>query len=958
MKRWLLTSVLFLLFPGGAPDLHAQEAAPPRALAQGNADDPALLTPSDYGRWERLESFALSPDGGWLSYRVRREDGEGRLHLRKVDADSLIAVPRGSSPQFSPDGDWIAFSFALPPEEEAELRSQGRPVSRTLGLVEVDADRREDVAGVAEYRFSPDSRYLAMARTRGGGGGEDRGRDLVLRELATGGEISFGNVADFRWRPGDGGSLLAFVVDSRDGVGNGVRLYDPVEGRIRVLHSGEGRFGDLVWDGGGEALAVVEEGLEEEDSETQRQVWAWTELDAEDPKEHHLDPARHPHVPEGMRISGERGLEWASGSRSLFLGLQPFETAEPEEGAAPEDVSHEEEPSEGVEEVREAHLPGTLGGASDRTQDPPEVEIWHTRDLEPVPRQRVQDRWESGRARLSVWHVVEDTFIPLEAEGSLVPRVEARGTLVLDVDASPYREERMFGPAYQDVYVVEVESGHREQALEGVEHFFGMSSGGRYLLYLQGDDYWVFDRQAGDHRNLTGGLPGEFVDRDNDHTVEQKPPFGMAGWASDDEWVLAYDRYDLWKLHPDGSGGERLTTGAEARTRHRVVYLAENQEGLNLEEGIFLVTEEEETKAMGYALLREGEPPISLFQAHRRLSRFSRADDGGRVAFVAEAFHIPPNVYVMEPESEEARQVTHLNEFQDEYLWGRAELLGYQTEWGDSLQAALFLPAGYQEGERFPTLVFPYERRSGTLHEYHIPSEREPYNPTVWTQRGYAVLAPDILYRPRNPGRSAVVALEAAVDAAVAAGGVDPDRVGLVGHSWGGYQTTFALTQTDRFQAGMAGAPLTNLISMYLSFYWSTGDPDARIFETSQARMEVPWWEDYSSYVANSPVHHIETLNTPLLMAFGTEDGAVDFHQGVEFYNAARRAGRDVVLLVYEGEGHSLARTPNRIDLHRRILEWFDHYLKGEPARPWITEGVPYRDQRDALGPGGGRFRR
>ena len=210
------------------------------------------------------------------------------------------------------------------------------------------------------------------------------------------------------------------------------------------------------------------------------------------------------------------------------------------------------------------------------------------------------------------------------------------------------------------------------------------------------------------------------------------------------------------------------------------------------------------------------------------------------------------------------------------------------------------------------------------------------------------VFRPDIVYRDRDPGRSAVAALEPAVEAAIATGMIDPERVGLVGHSWGGYQTAFAVTQTDVFAAGVAGAPLTNLFSMYLSMYWNSGGTDARIFEISQGRMEVPFWEDVEAYRRNSPVFHIEDMNTPLLVAFGTEDGAVDFNQGVEFYNAARRADKDLVLLVYEGENHGLRKKPNQLDYHRRILEWFGHYLQGDDAPDWISTGVPYMEQERA----------
>ena len=138
-------------------------------------------------------------------------------------------------------------------------------------------------------------------------------------------------------------------------------------------------------------------------------------------------------------------------------------------------------------------------------------------------------------------------------------------------------------------------------------------------------------------------------------------------------------------------------------------------------------------------------------------------------------------------------------------------------------------------------------------------------------------------------------------------------------------------------------------MSMYLSFYWNSGGTDARIFEISQGRMQVPWWEDYDSYFNNSPLHHIQNMNTPQLMMFGTNDGAVEYNQGVEFYNAARRLAKQMVMLSYDGENHGLAKRENQLDYQGRILQWFAHYLKGEPAPDWISTGVPFIQQKDGL---------
>jgi dipeptidyl aminopeptidase/acylaminoacyl peptidase len=176
---------------------------------------------------------------------------------------------------------------------------------------------------------------------------------------------------------------------------------------------------------------------------------------------------------------------------------------------------------------------------------------------------------------------------------------------------------------------------------------------------------------------------------------------------------------------------------------------------------------------------------------------------------------------------------------------------------------------------------------------------------------------------------------------------VDPDRVGLIGHSWGGYQAAYLPTRTDIFAASVAGAPLTDFVSFMGQIHWSGGFPETSHWETGQGRMEVPYWEDPEAHRRSSPMEKVHELNTPILMMFGDDDGSVDWDQGTQFYNYARRAGKQMVLLVYEGEGHGLRKDANRRDYHRRILEWFGHYLKGDPAPAWITDGVKIDDLED-----------
>jgi len=201
---------------------------------------------------------------------------------------------------------------------------------------------------------------------------------------------------------------------------------------------------------------------------------------------------------------------------------------------------------------------------------------------------------------------------------------------------------------------------------------------------------------------------------------------------------------------------------------------------------------------------------------------------------------------------------------------------------------------------------------------------------------------PDIVYKVNDPGLSAVWCVLPAIKAAVATGIVDESRIGLHGHSWGGYQTAFLVTQTDIFKAAVAGAPLTNMISMYSSIYWNTGSANQPIFESSQGRFKGGYWDYQEAYIRNSPVFHAQKVHTPLLILHNDKDGAVDWNQGIEYYNTLRRLQKPVIMLQYQGENHGLRKLPNQKDYTVRMMEFFDHHLRGKPAPKWLKEGVPH----------------
>jgi dipeptidyl aminopeptidase/acylaminoacyl peptidase len=587
---------------------------------------------------------------------------------------------------------------------------------------------------------------------------------------------------------------------------------------------------------------------------------------------------------------------------------------------------------------------------------PADVQVWHSGDDQIVRAQEYRATQISRQTNTSAWHLDEDHFVVLGDDLDEPVRIIAGGSWGLVPDYDPYAFERRFGAGTTDWYRVDVTSGERVMLAEGAE--FGVQSHpdlDRVLVY--GDDRWtaialedLTHVPIGDGRSFTRSL------QDYDYPGP-RPSWGLGAWSDDGTWALVYDKHDVWRADVEDGSLRQLTTGAVdgGHDQYRVTNVDRDQPRfgpvlLDSNDDIWLSVRDMRTKESGYARASlDGSLDVRVFEG-ARTSGLVRAADADRFAFRMERWDDAPDVFVGNEELDDLVQVTETNPFQDDYAWGHAELLDYTTDAGHDLQAILVYPADFQEGREYPLILYQYERLSDNLHVYDVPSERDYYNYQAWSQEGYFVLMPDIVYEPGRPGPSALDAVEHALDAAVATGHVDPDRMGLIGHSWGGYQAAYLPTRTNRFAASVAGAAITNFMSFMGAVHWNGGLPEVGHWETGQARMAVPYWEDVEGHLESSPANFIMDLETPMLLMHGDADGVVDFRQGLEFYNYARRAGKEMVLLVYPGADHGLREETQQVDYHRRILEWFGHYLKGEPPATWITDGESWTERAKRLG--------
>lgn len=885
------------------------------ASAHTAAQQLPTLAPADYARWESFGVTELSPDGRWLAYTISRVDGDGELRYRAVARDSTHIVEHGSRPAFSSDGRWLAYTIGHSTAERERREQAGRPVRGRVGIVDLASGVATVIDDVADFEFSNEGSFITL-HGYVVPGREGTGRDVIVRDLDRGIGTSFGNIAGTKWQRD--GPLLAMIIHGESRAGNGIRTFDPRTGIIRTLDSDTAEYAGLSWRKDADDLAVLRLRRDERYEDPAHSVIAWRGVNSRDPVRAVLDPALHPSFPDARRIVDQYELRWSTDGSTLFVGLREWR---PKADSTAVDS------------------PGSVAETPYETGDSAGVDVWRADDIDIVPERKVRAMFDRSRSWVAAWRIDGNRFLPL-ADSVVRDVTLSDGRYAIGLDPSPYERERMFGPEYRDLLAIDVTTGARERIAERVQFQSGISPTGRYMLYVRDDDYWTYDTRTKQHTNVTAALPTSFVNLENDHTIEEKPPYGNGGWTSGDRSILLYDRYDIWEVLPDGSAATNLTNGAADRLRHRRAWLNVEDRIVDMSAPIYVTLYGDRTKQYGYGRVDPAGGVERLVLLDRNVSRLTKADSADVFVYRVEGFDDSPDLFVGGPRLADAVQVTETNPFQGDYAWGRSELIGYRSASGTELQGALFYPANFEPGRTYPMIVDIYEITSHTVHNFSVPSETSAYNTTVFTQNGYFVLRPDIVYRARDPGVSAVEALIPAVESVLARGTVDRARIGLIGHSWGGYQTAFAVTQTNLFSAAVAGAPLTDLISMYLSVYWNTGSTDARIFEIDQGRMEVPFWEDLDAYMRNSPLFSIRQMNTPLLVAFGDEDGAVDWHQGIELYNAARRAGKEMVLLVYEGENHSLAKKPNQLDYHRRIQQWFNHYLKGAPAPDWIAKGL------------------
>jgi dipeptidyl aminopeptidase/acylaminoacyl peptidase len=878
-----------------------------------------VLTLADYTRWKHITSTAISPDGNWVSFAYRPNGGDETLFFKNVTNDMVHEIAVGSRPAFSRDSRWAAYIIGLPKAEAEKLRKEKKPVPSKAELLNLTTGEKFTVENASSFVFSNDSKFFAAKKAKQDAEAKPGGTDLILRNLGTGSVFNIGNVGEFSFsRPG---IKLAYTVDAADKKGNGLYLMDLEVGTLKALDAAEADYSAPTWDKDGVALAVLRGMKKKELAQRDNVLLAFIENPKTGLQRIEYDPARDSQFPKDMVLSEKgnpemrregdetverRALFWGEDRSRIFCGIKEQEK--------------ELEPSK---------------------EPVADVDVWHWKDERIQSEQARRAENDRNFTYRSVYIVSNRRFLRL-ADGKMrTVAVTQNGLWGIGRDDKPYLSDVETRQA--DYYLVNTGTGERKMMAQGIRHPIGDSPDSRHFLFLKDGLLWISRFEDGKTLNISEKAGASFFDADDDHP-DEKPPYGIAGWTLDGKTLIVNHKYDLWMLPLDGSVPKNITMGAGDRNeiRFRYVSFDRGERSIDATKPLLLSAYGEWTKKAGFYSLKIGSEPHMLVFEDRAFGMPLKARSADKYLFTRESFVEFPDFYVSGPDFANPKKITDANPQQSEYAWGNRVLIDYANSRGQKLQATLTLPAGYEKGKRYPMVVYFYEKMSQQHHRYSMPTYDDRPHMSAYASDGYLVLQPDIVYVIGRPGSSALDCVTSAIKKVIELGYADPQHIGLQGHSWGGYEAGFIATQTDMFACIVSGAGPSSILVEFNQIFKGSGNNNNSYYERSQGRMGTNPWKDPELFISQSAIQQATKITTPLLLLHGTEDGSVDWIESLEYYNAARRLGKNIIFLSYPGEPHHLAKEENQKDFLTRMKQYFDHYLKESLAPDWMENGVPF----------------
>ncbi len=885
------------------------------------------MTPEVYSRWNKIRNVAISDSGETVIYTLEKELGDKTLYVYDGNRDSSFTFPRATKQILDPSGRFVIFSKGLADDSIRSLKRKKTPKDKmpadTLVVVDVRSGNTSEIPDIKEFsvpgRYSGILAYTLKSKPAEKKDSTDsrptkkppcEKQTLIIRHLATGREDTLMQAGTYKLA--EESPYMLYTRCTGDSTARWEVIRRNVEtGAETSLATALHKVENLSCEKSGRVFAFL---ALKEKSDAIQKPYSLLYATAIDSVARTTDLSSLNGVKNGLVASTDRSITFSESGKRMFFGMAP------------------------VRPVRDTTL------LEDEVVN---VEIWHHDSPRLYTQMDARKEEDRKKSYLTLFDMTLDTVVRLENEDTTrcMTSFKGDGRLFLQLRERPYlKTVTWLGENAADLILYDTENHSQNLLSTGESGNPSFSPQGRYIFWWnRQDSIWkVYDSQ----KSLLGvlGLWSDTKYHDELNDVPQKAgPYGIAGWTNGDHSVLVYDRYDIWKIDPSNPlGSVRLTQGRESNFVYRLIDTDEENQGIDTSKYQLLHLTSETDKSESYALWDMKTHVIrnvtgGSYSLTRRPDKARKAE---KYVFTRENFQVFPDLLLADSSFTGIKKISHANPWQDEYGWGTAKLFVWKNLNGLKNEGMLFFPPDFDPDKKYPLIVNFYERSSQDLHRHRAPeAHRSSINYTYYTNNGYVIFNPDISYTTGQPGEDCYNAVESGVDALLKLGYIDESRMALQGHSWGGYQVAYLLTKTGRFRCAEAGAPVVNMVSAYGGVRWESGMSRMFQYEKAQSRLGVTLWDDPSLYHKNSPVYHMHKVTTPVLIMHNDHDGAVPWEQGIEYYMALRRLGKEAWLLNYNGEPHWPVKWQNRLDFNIRMQQFFDFYLRQAPMPAWMKTG-------------------
>lgn len=581
-----------------------------------------------------------------------------------------------------------------------------------------------------------------------------------------------------------------------------------------------------------------------------------------------------------------------------------------------------------------------------------ELELWTWNEME-VPTLQRGGRYRQDKSVTYIYDISSKklTEIAPSTVDLLLPSGAEKLDYVLYTDESPYKTQREWLDRLPfDVYSVNVHTGAKQLIGRNYRTAPKWSMNGKWaVMYDPIAQVWnKFDGATGKVVNISDAIGYPMFVESYDKPAPA-PAYGMAGWTADGNNVFLYDAYDWWKVDLTGERQPECLTKGYGRKHGKSIRKMTS----NIDKDVFQKDETVIVSLWDKDTMDEGVYQLDMKGRLKKLMegnyvytihRFS--DNHKYCVWNRQNVSEFRDLWWSKADFSNPVRVTDANPQQADYKWGTVKLVKWTNYENKENKGLLYLPEDYDPQKEYPVLVQFYETHSGELNIYHAPLLSSALgDPVYFASNGYIVFMPDVHFTVGTPGQSCYDAVVSGTKYLIEQGIAHPGKIGLQGHSWSGYQTSYLVTKTDIFTCANIAAPITDMVTGYLGIRNGSGLPRYFMYEETQSRMGKTLWEAKDKYLASSAILEADKIHTPLLILHNDQDEAVAYEQGRALYLAMRRLQRPAWLLNYKGEGHFVMGRGAQKDWTIRMMQFFDYYLKGTEEPRWMKEGIHLRER-------------